>query len=223
MYFVEKLMSVHFKLTFAKGTKPTTEVGLVSALVEHVTGAAPTQKEMAELMAFRLKAPPEDASEGLVLDDDNLALVKEMVEAADVPEILQLEEAHKKKARRQKPSAEAQGSSSGSAGPLEVAVAPAREPKHKVGLSGAVTPEWAKTLVPQVMGCTLNEDTVRHHRWVCTYPRPPPCHVSKAWTHTGLTRVGALVHVLHVVWGWHGDATGATCPFQFEEEVAQQT
>ena len=133
-------MSVHFKQAFAKGARPTTEVALISAVVEHVASAAPAKEQMAMLMAFRLKAPPEDTSEGLVLDVDKLALVTDMVEVAVVPEIIQLEEAREKKAMRQKPSAEAQGPSSGSAGPLAAAIAATRASKHKVGLSAVVTP-----------------------------------------------------------------------------------
>jgi hypothetical protein len=217
VHFLQKLMS-HFKIPFGKGCRPTNEKGMLKALVKHVTGETPSETRLVELLAYRLKSAPDDACEGLVLDAENMSIVKEMVAPEDLPEVLNLEQEKAKAKEKQKKDSEP-GSSSSSGNTAAGAPGRIKLARHKVSLTGSVTPDWAKSLTPQVAGCTLCEDSARHHRWACTYPKAPPCHVTKAWTNTGYTRVGALIHVLQTVWGWHEAATGESCPFQLEAAV----
>lgn len=82
--------------------------------------------------------------------------------------------------------------------------------------------EWsladAKGLLPQVKGATLAKDPKRFLRWSATYSRPcPPTHVTKSWGPlTGLSQHAALAFVMTQVWAWHLEATGQSCPYDWD-------
>ncbi len=81
-----------------------------------------------------------------------------------------------------------------------------------------ITPEWAKTLKPDLKGCWLVHDSVRHMRWQSGYPRKTvPRTASIAYgDESEISEWDSLKHALQFVWDCHFDETGIVCPYIFD-------
>ena len=93
----------------------------------------------------------------------------------------------------------------------------ARAPALPVGMAaGDPTLAWARTLLPDVGGCTIHEEEKWHRRWRVRCPvleRPFSC---SAVFGAERSKLAALQECLRWVWSRHELLQGQTCPFPIE-------
>lgn len=199
---------------------PKRERDLAECLVRHMLPelSAAEVNDIVQLRTFR-KCAAQDHLESELLKGDNLENLEGILDDDD------FEALKATKARRDAGGAAASSSSGAAASSSGAPAAPAAPPdppaREKVSLKGSLTPDWAKNLLPQVKGCVLTLDTVRHFRWAVRYDRKPeaPRGFSKAFGRGETNMTSAQSFRLCFEWAWqvHSDVTGDTCPFELTD------
>ena len=207
---------------FPQGKRPTTEMALCEELLRTILPGL-SEEELAAKLASR--SQPKDIGDSILWQDDNLEMVEHVLDDGDILDYRKslAKVRGTKQAKKPEESSGVRGSSaggaSGSGGP-------------GVRITGASTPEHAKALIPQVKGCHIKLDSVRHMGWQVQYLNrlQPPYHFGKCYgSEAAITKAEALKqctyrHSLEVARGAHrGEAPpqvgvslhchlGACCP-----------
>lgn len=204
------------QLDFAEDKIPRTEPELCKALLEHLLPEG-TEKpaRVSEILAGRFKP---DAVESILQEDGGVCEAEGLIHETDkaaFDTVMKLGKAMfastpAASSSQVAPPAAQQPSSSSS-------TCTAASTRKKQQLVGSLTPASAKEYLPVAPGCTVNKDTVRHHRWQVEYmAKPsPPYSVSKSFGRNGTAADDrqAFLHCLRKVWQWHTDVTGEGCPW----------
>jgi len=188
------------------------EVELVRILATKALGSVSLQ-QLQEMMVWRGKQVAEtdlDAT-SMLLHSANLEVITDGIEEEEVAEhAMKLKE----RAAKRKRATPAAASSSSTAPAAPSGHVFGNKPLKKLPDQDSFTLEEARQYFPDVKGCRLIKDLVKHSRWQCTYPREGQVSTSKAFgSGTGLSDRVALGYVLNVVWAWHQKEGGEPCPW----------
>lgn len=217
------LSKLHSFLEVAhKGARPSSEIGLMRALLSHLFPKA-SDSEIAAIMALRRTKLVQEASSSILLNHQNLQMTKHLIDDEVVDDIVKYQKASGCEPKPRKSPAQASSSGDGIAPITGNASSAALKGQDKPRLSfkGYHTPESAKDLIPKVSGCWLKRDDVRFFRWSGRYPTPPgqQSHWTKCWSQA-FSEEKALRFVLQKIWSAHQDATGDEIPFDLSDEPA---
>jgi uncharacterized membrane protein YgcG len=232
---------LHLKMKFALGKRPTTEMKMAEALVRE---AYPdwSDEEVAAAVACRdpknQRAKEQADIPVLFLEGENLEKIGRALDEEDLKELTR----QKKEFLNKHPGGSGGGSGSGgsggprSHGPVDIGDAggdggqpvPAGgggasgshfQPRVDIPLVDDIDIETIRRFLPVIGGCSITKDTIRHYRWVISYPRAaPPFSVSRVFVGEGKCQRSALIFCLQHVWKWHLEDVGAVCPWDFGAE-----
>lgn len=174
-----KLLHKHV-ITDGAGRVPSTELGLLTALVHHVVDGFETEARIKEIVSLRSKAADEQA----IRNDSTLLVGENMKLAGGMLDEKELDQATKWKRR----ITELKGGGSGSAassGDASKVAASSSSSSSSGGLGRLRAPTkivvndptdvnaW-RAFVPQAKGCSLTVDLLWHNRWCITYRNEKP-------------------------------------------------
>ena len=182
-----------------------TDVELLMILASKVLGSC-SQQQLQEMMAWRGEqiAETEPDATSMLLHAANLEIITDGIEEEGVAKHAQKLKEKILKKRAAKTASTPAASSSGAAPPAPEVLAIARGTLRELPEQGSFTLEEARKYIPDVPGCRLSKDLVRHNRWQCSYPRTGQVSTSKAFgPGTGLSDRVALGYVLNKIWAWH--------------------
>jgi hypothetical protein len=203
--------------------KPTTVLGWIRVLLNHIFPGMP-EDEVVAILKLRSLPPVRNPYESVLTEGDNADLLKDALDEGDVAAAFVDVKRQGKKGKRGPP------------GPihteddvtlLELLLlddvpppsAAAAGSKAHVPCPPNITPEWAKTLIPQVVGCwiTHKNDDVSHFRWQAGYAREQmPRSASLAYGEgSEITEWDSLKHAIKFVWDCHYELYAVVCPYDF--------
>lgn len=215
-YYLRKLMS---ELGVSGGFKRSpTEKDMVMRLLQHVF--ADIDKPRMEEIFRRRGMQVAEVCDDILVNHTDLDLLGEVLEPDDHDELKKVV----KKAAASKPAVkpgQSPATPGGGAGHPGASAGPGRAwTVRPFPTEQSWTVERARTFLPKAPKVSLTRDDRRFSRWSGSYPRSrPPVYVTKAWgAQTGLSLEGALIHALKMLWAWHHEATGESCPYQWPEQ-----
>lgn len=202
--------------------RPSSEMGYLKVLLNHLLPDL-TDDELAAIISLRRSKLVKEATSSVLLDHANLEMTRHLIEEDIVQDITKYQ-----KERGTHPSSKPPSSSAPNPGPGVTSTAASAStgsaasssrPQAKLHFSGYHTPEGAKALIPQVAGCWIKRDDVRHMRWAAHYPMPAgtQSHWTKTWNEH-YPESKALHYCVQKVWSAHHSVTGEPIPWTFDEE-----
>lgn len=206
---LKKLMPIAKVEALTGGRRAMTEADICKRLLETILPEE-SPEGIKHILAKRLS--PEKLT-SVLFDEDNLGHVENCVDEFDRQEFEEAKHQHAKAKKKHSTASAPSGAPRAEGGP---SASSSGQSRPKISLKGSKTPDAARAFIPQVAGCSVREDTVRHMRWSITYTgKPePPFSISRSYgDQSVLSREDALKYCLRVVWQWHADITGAPCPF----------
>ena len=199
---------------------PKSEAELCKALVKQVLEDT-SDEEVARILARRFTPAK---LESVLLDEDVQEELDRLISKEDEQDFQEVRKQRKPRQPRGA-DAKAQGSEDTSAAqPPASSAGPARSAGQTVlakpKVASRVALAEARQYLPQVRGCDPGLDTTRHFRWQLSYAtKPQPPHsVSKVFGTECRPEAmrAAFLHCLRVVWSWHFELTGESCPWELQ-------